>query len=154
MYLTTHAQTLFGSNIEEAYSSAEVAELLDSIQRICDHMKESHQTAKLWIQYFELVQIMIVFVRTERTGNWHLHLYTVKQMLPYLHAAGHLAYARSAHLYAQQIEGLNSEVQHLLESGYVTIRRSDKFWGGKWSDMTIQQVLMMAIKTSEGLTGE
>ena len=80
MYLTTHAQTLFGSNIEEAYSSAEVAELLDSIQRICDHMKESHQTAKLWIQYFELLQILRLFVRSERSGGWHLHLYAVQQM--------------------------------------------------------------------------
>ena len=121
---------LGGSDIEEAYFSAEVAELLDNIQRICDHMKESHQTAKLWIQYFKLVQSMRLFVRAERTGDWHLHLCTVKQMLSYLHAVGHRAYAESAHLYVQQMEELNSDVQRLFESSYFTIRRSEKFWGG------------------------
>jgi len=34
-------------------------------------------------------------------GDWHLHLYTVKQMLPYLHEAGHIPYDKSARLYVQ-----------------------------------------------------
>ena len=97
---------------------------------------------------------MRLFVRSERTGDWHLHLYAVKQMLPYLHAAGHLHYAKSAHLYVQQMEELPAEIDILFaESGYFTIRRSDKFWAGVWSDMTIEPVLMRAIKTSGGLTG-
>ena len=52
------------------------------------------------------------------------------------------------------MEELDPEVQEFfVESGYFTIRRSDKFWGGVWSDMTIEQVLMRVIKTSGGLTG-
>ena len=41
-------------------------------------------------------------------------------MLTYLHAAAHLAHAKSAHHYVQHMEELNSEVQHLFEFG--------KFW--------------------------
>ena len=37
------------------------------------------------------------------TGDWHLHLYAVKQMLLYLHAAGHLHYAKSVHLYVCRV---------------------------------------------------
>ena len=91
-----------------------VAELLNNIQRICGHMKE------MCIRYFE--QIMRPCVRAERTGDWHLHLYAVLQMLTYLHAAAYLAHAKSAHHYVQHMEELNSEVQHLFEF--------DKFWGG------------------------
>ena len=94
---------------------------------------------------------MRLFVRSERTGDWHLHLYAVKQMLPYLHAAGHLHYAKSAHLYVQQVEELPAEIGILFaESDYFAIRRSDNFWARVWSNMTIEQVLMRAIKTSEG----
>ena len=36
--------------------------------------------------------------------------------------------------------------------GYFTVRRKDKMWPGKWTDMTLEQVLMRAMKTSGGLT--
>ena len=149
-----YTSLLGGSHLEEAFSSADVSNLYELEQEICQDMKDKSRTNKLWIQYFELVQIMRLFVRAERAGDWYLHLYAVKQMLPYLHAAGHLAYAKSAHLYVQQMEELTPEVRQIfVESGYFTIRRSDKFWSGVWSDMTIEQVLMRAIKTSGGLTG-
>ena len=99
------------SNLEEVYSSEAVARLFDNIQQVCSEQKESNRTAGLWIQYFDLVQIMRLFVRAEQTGHWFLHLYTVKQMLPYLHAAGHLAYAKSAHLYVQQMVELNEDLE-------------------------------------------
>ena len=74
IYLTTHAKTVFVKFITSFWEVLiVVAEILDNIPRICDHMKE------LWIQYFE--QIMRPFVRAERTGDWHLHFYAGKQML-------------------------------------------------------------------------
>ena len=44
-----------------------------------------------------------MFIRAEWTDNWELHLHCVRQMLPHFHAAGHIAYAKSAHLYTQQM---------------------------------------------------
>ena len=44
------------------------------------------------------------------------------------------------------------EFEKFTSQGYFTIRRSDKFWSGIWTDMTIEQVLMRSIKTSGGLT--
>lgn len=115
------------------------------------------RTAKLWLQYWEQVKLIRNFVRAERTGNWALHIDTVTQMLPYLHASGHLAYAKSAHLYVQSMEDLTAtmdanELKKFTESGFFAIRRSDRYWSGVWSDMTIEQVLMRAIKVSGGLT--
>ena len=40
-----------------------------------------------------------------------------KQMLPYLHVEAHLAYTKFSHLFVEQMEELNSEVQYLFESG-------------------------------------
>ena len=57
-------------------------------------------------------------------------------------------------LYVQQMEELPAEICILFaESGYFTIPCSDKYWAGVRSDLTIEQVLMRAIKTSGGLTG-
>ncbi|KAG8186082.1 hypothetical protein JTE90_027076 [Oedothorax gibbosus] len=44
------------------------------------------------------------------------------------------------------------EFQKFTTEGYFTIRRSDKFWSGIWSDMTIEQTLMKNRKSSGGLT--
>ena len=51
-----------------------------------------------------------MLVRTEQS-DWFLTMYAMKQMLAYLHAAGHLAYAKSAHLYVQQMVQLNEDLE-------------------------------------------
>ena len=59
-------------------------------------------------------------------------------------------------IYIQQIEELADKMTpdyytSLTEKGFFTIQRTDKFWCGFWSDMTIEQVFMRSIKTSGGL---
>ncbi|KAF6198043.1 hypothetical protein GE061_007789 [Apolygus lucorum] len=90
-------------------------------------------------------------------GDWGLHLECVKEMIPFFHAAGHFNYAKSTHLYYQDMQNLRAkmtsdEFHKFTTQGNFTIRRSDKFWSGIWSDMTIEQVLMRAMKTYGGLT--
>ena len=97
------------------------------------------------------------FICAERCGDWKLHLSTIWKMLPYFHASAHLAYAKCAHLYLQQmstLEGkmLPNEFQAFTSKGYFTVRQTDKMWAGVWTDMTMEQVLMQAMKTSGGLT--
>ena len=36
--------------------------------------------------------------------------------------------------------------------GYHTVRRSDKYWSGLWTDLITEQVMMRSLKTSGGLT--
>lgn len=56
-------------------------------------------TSKLWIQYFEMVTLVKLFIEAERSASWNLHLQVVYQMLPYFHASGHFLYAKCCHLY-------------------------------------------------------
>lgn len=44
------------------------------------------------------------------------------------------------------------EYDKFVKNSYFTVRRSDKFWSGVWSDMSIEQILMRCMKTSGGLT--
>ena len=47
-----------------------------------------------------------------------------------------------------------NEYDMFTSRGFFTVRRSDKYWCGIWTDMTIEQVLMRSLKTSGGLTCE
>lgn len=115
-------------------------------------------TAKLWIQYFRMVCLMKEYIHAERSGNWQAHLSCVKRMIPYFHAAGHFPYAKSSHLYVQDMEDLpnkmnSDEYNKFVTSGYFTMRRTDRFWSGVWSDMVIETTLMRSFK-SRGKTLE
>ena len=134
-----------------------VKQAAETIGHLCDQAEGKGRTARLWINYLKQVSIMRLFIRAERIGDWCLHLNSVKQMLPYFHAAGHLAYATSAHLYVQQMMELHNimpekEYDQFTEQRYFTIRRSDKFWDGMFSDQPIEQFLVRLLKTSGGMT--
>ena len=47
------------------------------------------RTAKLWLQYIEMVEILLSSIKSDRTGNWPLHLKIDQAILPFLAAAGH-----------------------------------------------------------------
>jgi len=67
--------------------------------------------ARLWVQYFCMVSIAKKFIRAERMGDWEAHLNSIKNMLPYFHASGHFLYAKSAHLYLQDM----LKLQNIME---------------------------------------
>ena len=96
------------------------------------------------------------FIRAERTGNFAFHLQTVGKMLNLFAASGHIHYAKSARLYLQQMLQLKSKFPWVYEKftkeGYHTVRRTDKYWNGLWSDLIIEQVLMRSLKSRGGLT--
>jgi hypothetical protein len=146
------------SGDNEAASQPEYADALRFILEKLDAEKESmkdHRTAKLWLQYMEMVSLLRTFIKAERTGNWLLHLQTVQKMLPYFAAAGHNHYSKSAYIYLQMMKDLPKTHpivhEHFLNGNHV-VRRSNRYWAGLSTDLIIEQVLMRSLKTSGGLT--
>jgi hypothetical protein len=73
-------------------------------------------------------------------------------MLPCFHSVAHYFFTKSAHLYLQDMMALEqrmdpTEFKINIEQNF-TIRRSDKFWPGLWSDL-IADVVMWFMKSSE-----
>ncbi|XP_028418322.1 uncharacterized protein LOC114543611 [Dendronephthya gigantea] len=140
----------------DASKSPALNRVIEKIEAVQLSASNESRTAALWVQYIK-VMLMRDFIRAERCGDWKLHLVTIRKMLPYFHASAHLAYAKCAHLYIQQMSTLEekmlpNEFEAFTSKGYFTVRRTDKMWAGVWTDMTIEQVLMRAMKTSGGLT--
>ena len=85
-------------SLEEVANDIDVKEMLARISQYKEKFLEA-RTAKLWFQYLRMVQIICIFVKADRTGNFDLHSQSVWEMLPYFAASGHHLYARSAHIY-------------------------------------------------------
>src|SRR6218665_2617982 len=45
-----------------------------------------------------------------------------------------------------------NEYSQFTEKGYFTVRRTDRFWSGNFTDQTIEQDLMRPFKSSGGMT--
>ena len=102
-----------------------------------------------------MVEILLRFLKAERTGNWYLHLHVLKDMFPYLAASRHNLYTKSNHVYLQQMQCLqrdHPDIFHDFMNGNHVIRRSDRYWGELSTDLIIKQVLMRSIKSVGGLT--
>ena len=139
--------------VEDVLKSVALEKVNTTIQTYKDELAAKSRTAK----YIDYINIITIFIRAERTGNWNLHLTAVSQMLNLFSATGHINYAKSGRLYLQMMLDLSSTYSDLhvkfVEEGYHTVRRSDRFWGGLWKDLEIEQVMMRSLKSRGGLTG-
>lgn len=133
--------------------------ILDKVRELiyCASKKqdESRRTCQLWTMYMNMLDTIRKFLRSERTGNWDLHLHALSEMLPYLAAAGHYAYTKSVQIYLQKMSNLkttNEQLYDQFKKGLHVVRRSDRFWAGLSPDLVIEQTLMRSLKTTGGLT--
>ncbi|CAH2086035.1 unnamed protein product [Euphydryas editha] len=130
--------------------------LIDQFQDKLKELKARGPTAQLWVQYFEMVSIALDFIRAERLGLFQEHLDAVRKMLPYFHAGGHFLYAKSAHLYLQDMlkleETMDQQAFENFKNGFFTVKRTEKFNSGTWTDMVIEQSLMKSMKTEGGVS--
>lgn len=152
---TLYDDLMSGSITVESLNHSKV--LLEIEERLTEHMDSitNNRTAKLWLQYLDMVNIMQIFIKAERTGNWQLHLRTMHQMLPYLAATGHNNYTKSVYLYLQnmnRLENEHPEVHKNFLKGFHVGRRSDRYWAGLSQDLLIEQILMRTMKSTGGMT--
>jgi hypothetical protein len=71
---------------EVSLSDINNSDALNVIRTNIEHFRQSRskcRTAKLWFQYMDMICILRHFKKAERTGNWNMHLESLKSMLPY-----------------------------------------------------------------------
>lgn len=131
---------------------------IDSIQKARDDWRakmSNHRTAKLWIQYQRMIEILRAFIRSVRIGDWYLYLQCLCDMHPYFAAAGHNNYTKSLSIFIQKMQDLQTnhpDVYEAFSKGLFPVRRTEGVWAGIPTDLFIEQVLMAGIKSSGGLT--
>ena len=88
--------------------------------------KEKDPLFRFWWQYMKMVQILLLFTRAQREGQWDLHLYAFQEMLPFFHRYDHTNYARWGPIYLAQMKQLPPEVQAEFENGNWVVKGSSR----------------------------
>ena len=115
----------------------------------------STETASLWFQYMQMVDLLRKFIKTERLGDWDIHLQSLYEMLPFFAASGHRFYLKSVHIYLQRMAILpeqHPEIHRPFREGLHVLRQYDRCWSGLSPDLVIEQCLMRSLNTTGGLT--
>ena len=153
LYDGTMNKSIPVSSIAESIESKKLEQCLAKHK---ENLSASSPTANLWLKYIEYVEVLKLFIRAERTGDWNLHLIALTKMLNLFAATGHINYAKSSRLYLQLMLDLPKDHPWLYncfqEQGFQVVRRSNCFWAGLWTDLTIEQVMMRSIKSRGRLT--
>ena len=92
-------------SLEEVANDIDVKEMLARNSQYKEKFSEE-RTAKLWFQHLCMVEIICMFIKEERTGNFDLHLQSVWEMVLYFAASGHHLYPRLVHIYLQTMHNL------------------------------------------------
>ena len=139
----------------KAIYDKEIAGVEDIYKEVKEKLK-NNPTGMLWVQFMDLIDLIRVSHRAQRTNDFMLFLKSLQMRLPYFPASGHNNYAMSVHIFLQDMLDLkdtNPRAYNLFNSGYFFVRRSDRFWAAIPSDLVIEQVLMASLKdTKSGLT--
>ena len=78
--------------------SKEIQILTSRYEEYEETLKEKSRTAKFWLQYLRYINILKLFIRAERTGNWTLHLVSVSKMINLFAATGHVHYKKKKNM--------------------------------------------------------
>ena len=109
--------------------SKELTALNDNIQMIKDKLCTVSRTAKYCVQHLSYINILKLFIRAERTGNWNLHLVCLSKMINLFAASGHINYAKCARLHLQNMLELPTKYPWVhtkfSQHGYHTVRRTN-----------------------------
>ncbi|KAL2095499.1 hypothetical protein ACEWY4_010218 [Coilia grayii] len=102
-------------------ASKDFLEILDSFEK-----SNMNPNFKFWWGYMEMVEILLMFTRAQREGNWNLHLHAFKRMIPFFMAYGHTNYARWGTIYVSEMHQLPQEVKKEFDKGNFVVKRTDQ----------------------------
>ena len=114
------------------------------------------QLLAYWSDYVSMVQLLLQFIKADRTGNWILHLSATAAMTPHFFAMDRPNYARWLLVYLadmNQLPETHPAVNEEFMSGNHAISRSPQPFAQVWTDMALKQSINRDSKTNGGIIG-
>jgi hypothetical protein len=109
-----------------------------------------------WSDYVAMVQLLLEFIKAERTGGWLIHLSATAAMTPHYFSMDHPNYSRWLPVYLADMNQLvktHRDVHHEFMSGNHAISRSTQPFAQVWTDMALEQSNNLDSKISGGIIG-
>ena len=95
----------------------------------------------------------MLYIRAEREGEFALHMYACRELMPYFFTAGHWNYARDGTAYLRMMEKLPNAFVDPFMRGEHVVYLQEGWWNGIWSDMSIESTYMKMGKGPSGIIG-
>ena len=124
--------------------------------KFISQQRESSDTFAFWIDYINMVMLLLDYIRAEREGQWKKHLSAVTAMLPYFFVTDHQNYAKWCSVYVADMNLLEQSSAEALEAfneGHHVVSRSGKPFSAVWSDMALEQSANCHSKSKSGIIG-
>ena len=132
---------------------------MDSLlQRFNEIGKTCSDTFAFWLEYCDMVTLLLDFLSAERDSDWNLHLETFQNMLNYDRAYDHYKYFLWGTIYIIDMLRLPEEHPELYEmycNGFHTVSRAQKQsqFNSVSTDMALEQSMNRDSKTKGGIIG-
>ena len=127
--------------------------LLDAFK---SESKEKSKVFSFWVEYIDMVLVLLQFIKAERTGNWKLHLSTTAAMIPHFYSMDRVNYARWLPVYISHMNLLESnrpDVYREFIPGNHGISRSKQPFAQVWTYMALEQSVNLDSKSKGGIVG-
>ena len=134
----------------------ELSELATLLEVFKSQARAKSKMFAFWEQYGDMINILLQFIKAERTGNWDLHLSAVATMVPPLFALDRPNYARWLPLYLadmNQLESKHPKVHQEFIAGNHSISRSGQPFSQVSTDMALEQSINADSKSKGGIVG-
>ncbi|KAK4881851.1 hypothetical protein RN001_005170 [Aquatica leii] len=131
-------------------------ELVNNVGQLSEAFKEfvenQSSTFQFWCTYMEMVETLLEFIYSERTGQWDLHLQSFRKMLPWFFTYDHNNYARWGSVYLCDMLDLENKApivyQEFCDGNFVVKRLN-----GGFNRISVDQALEYVNKTSKDAGG-
>ena len=151
-------------SFRENRSKEDFQKLLDSphIDKLSDSLVEFIRSDQgpmhvCWNSYIDMVNWLLLFIRSTKQANWDLHLVCIREMISWVHTYDQINYARYPPLYWAQMKALSTshpEANTYLQNGGFAIQRSHASPFSQIPiDQTIEQTTNRDTKTKGGIVG-
>ncbi len=109
------------------------------------------------MSYIDIIEILLALLRASREGNWCLHLYAIRSMIPWCFAYDKQNYARYLSVYHAQMTRLpqthQRTYQQLHDGGFSVQRSTCNTFGRIPVDQTVEETVNRDTQTAGGTKG-
>ena len=117
---------------------------------------DRNKTFKYWDKFIQIVSLVENLVRSDREGNWELHLHTVQEWLPIVAAFDSTNYLRWCSLYLEDMRKIPesaSDIYLAFVEGKFVVKRTHGHFKAVGADMALEQTINKSQKSTSGIIG-
>ena len=142
---------------KDVINTHEFKSMLDDYDAYVKTQNSKSATYQFWSSYLEMVENVLMLIRTSKEGNWKPLLAAIRAIMPWMFAYDQTNYSRYLPVYwlgTNQLQTIHPSVYDELMSGNFAVQRQNKHGFAQVTcDITIEQTANKDSKTRGEIKG-